>query len=308
MAPHRSENFIQFLARNAKKPVQNESKIQSSSGDELKSTENYGEIQQQITLQYPRESLLGLPQEIRDKIYVFCIPSTDVKYSLLTPYLPELGGSLRLTCRQLYFETQKLCWTRGTLHIYSHTRNKILSISHLGPQTSLIKRVGFQSSLPDLSLACSKITKSDLTNGLQPRDLIVELCTCALKDLDVHKYLRLMASVRDAITILLEAWPSLTVLAFFHCGDIDPADNTDFPTSSSTPASLWTLPSTFRSSFEPDARYFGPWYTDSQTKNGEIEYLMERYDGRGKVERTVQLDFFNVMDLHSGQCVLQIRK
>jgi hypothetical protein len=148
---------------------------------------------------------------------------------------------------------------------------------------------------------------TDLTKSFRPKDLIIQLCTCSIKDLDSFKYLSFMFTLRDNITCLLKMWPSLKTVTFFYCDDSNPATTANIQNPSETLTSLWTFPSTFRSAFEPDARYFGPWYKDKKDQNGVLEFHLNIYDGRGKVHQTAKLDFFNVMDVYRIPCVLKIR-
>lgn len=308
MGTHRLHTFLPFLVRRPKKTENIGSQVQNPPIEEpQKPVEKFVEIQQPSMTKHPSASLLGIPQDIRNNIYEHCVPDADVKLSLSKPFLPELGANLRLTCRQLYHEIQGLSWTRGTLLVHSFARKEVLSTSHLcRPAASLIKRVGIQSSLLDLFIVHSKFENSDLAKSLKPKDLILQLCTCSIKDLDCFKYLRLMSTLRDNVTYLLRTWPNLNTVTFFYCDDSDPATTANFPNLSGMLTSLWTFPSTFRSAFEPDARYFGPWYPDKTVKNGVVEFHLNSYDGRGKMQQTAKLEFFNVMDVYRVPCVLRV--
>lgn len=298
MTPHGFYNLIQFPVGRRKETEQSRSQIQTPSIEEPQNTtEKFIEIRQPSSTQHPRASLLGIPQELRNIVYEHCVPDTDVKLSLSKPFLPEFGAGLRLTCRQLYHETQGLSWSRGTLLVHSFAGKEELSTTGLGrPTASLITRVGFQSSLPNLFIVDSKAKNSDLAKRFSPKDLIIQLCTCSVKDRNNFKYLSLMSTLRDNVTYLLSTWPSLKTVTFFYCDDSNLA----------TVTSRWTFPSTFRSGFEPDARYFGPWYPDREERNGVLEFYLNSYDGRGKVHQTTKLEFFNVMDVYRVPCVLRV--
>src|SRR5579871_2564171 len=164
MTLHSLYNFIPFPVGRQKKPGQSLSQVQNTSIEyPQQTTEKFIEIQQPSTTQHPRASLLGIPQEIRNIIYEHCLPDTNVKLSLSKPFLPEFGAGLRLTCRQLYQEIQRLSWTRGTLLIHSFAGKEEPSTSSLCRHTaSLITRVGFQSSLPNLFIVDSKTKNSNL--------------------------------------------------------------------------------------------------------------------------------------------------
>ena len=113
-----------------------------------------------------------------------------------------------------------------------------------------------------------------------------------------------MSTLRENVTRLLEMLHSLKTVTFFYCDDSDWAAN--FQNLSEPLTSFWTFPPTFRSAFEPDARYFGPWYPDKKDKNGVFEFYLNSYDGRGKVDQTAKLDLFNVMDVYRVPCVLKV--
>jgi hypothetical protein len=115
-----------------------------------------------------------------------------------------------------------------------------------------------------------------------------------------------MSTLRDNVTFLLSTWPSLKTVTFFYCDDSDPATIANFQSPFETLTSLWTFPSTFRSTFEPDARYFGPWYPNRKDQNGVVEFHLDSYDGRGKVHQTAKLEFFDVMEVYRVPCVLRV--
>jgi hypothetical protein len=269
------------------------------------------QIQQPSGHQSPQASLLGLPRELRDIIYEYCLPTSTIKHSLQSPCLPLFGAGLRRTCRQLYHETRDLSWTRGALLLRNPSRGDIIYTSIRSKPTYQISRVVLQAKLPDPSIAQSMMAVrilekagSWLAASLTPGDIIIQICTCKLKNMKLGIYLRTMVDLQYAVTELVRAWPSIERVAFFYCHDSDPASNTDgFPSGPD-----WRFPSTWRSAFGPDARYFGPWNPEKEEglDGEEGAWRLKYYDGRGRVTRTTGLDFFNVADVYGARCALDV--
>jgi hypothetical protein len=266
----------------------------------------------QSQIRYPQASLLGLPPELRDLIYDYCLPPSTAKHAILSPTLPLFGASLRRTCRQLYHETRRLSWARGALLIRDATDGDVTCTSINTKPAAQISRVLLQAKLPDRSLGESMMSvhinqrsKSILATHLRPREFIVQLCTCSLKDKHLGPYLMTMISVRYAVMALVNEWTSIEKVTFFYCDDSAPTPNI------LTPGLDWRFPSTWRASFGQDARYYGPWDVakkDESLEGEEGVWVLKHYHGRnGEVTRSADVDFFNVADVYGVKCAMNVQ-
>jgi hypothetical protein len=263
----------------------------------------------------PQASLLGLPRELRDIIYDYCLPASTVKHALKSQSLPLFGASLRRTCRQLYHETRSLSWTRGALLIRDISEGDVPYTSIKTKPTTQISRVVLQARLPDrfigesmMSVRIGQRVGSLLATHLTPRDFIIQACTCSLKDAMLGPYLRTMISVRYAVMALVNEWRSIQKVTFFYCDDSAPAPSPLIH----VPSLDWQFPSTWRGSFGPDARYYGPWNVEKKDESLDGEegvWCLKHYDGRtGHVTRTTDVDFFNVAEVYGVRCVLTVQE
>jgi hypothetical protein len=262
----------------------------------------------------PRASLLGLPRELRDMIYDYCLPETTVKYALISPSLPLLGAGLRRTCRQLYHETRDLAWARGAVLIRDFSDDVTYTSIKTKP-TAQISRVVLQAKLPDrtigesmMSVRISQRVESLLATHLTPREFIVQACTCSLKNTKVAQYLRTMISLRYAVMALVNEWTSVERVTFFYCDDCAPAPIPFVPVASDVD---WTFPRTWRGAFGQDARYYGPWNVEKKGDSLDGEegvWCLKHYNVRTGVTRTADVDFFNVAEVYGAQCAMKVQE
>jgi hypothetical protein len=267
------------------------------------------QIRQPPGNRYPRASLLGLPRDIRNIIYDYCLPVSTVKRSLQSPCLPLFGAGLRRTCRQTYHETRDLSWTRGTLLLRNSSEGDIEYNSIRTKPVSQISRVLLQAKLPDSSVGSSMMSarisqrvESVLAAHLTPVDIVIQACTCALKSKNLGLYLSMMISLRDDVMALVNAWPGIEMVTFFYCDDSAPAE------APFSPALDSQFPGTWRGAFGQDARYFGPWNAEKKDESLDGEegvWCLKHFDWRGHVTRTIGVDFFNVERVYGTKCALE---
>jgi hypothetical protein len=258
-------------------------------------------IRQPSDQRHQPASLLGLPRKLRDIIYEHCLPATTIKYSLRTPCLPLFGADLRRTCRQLYHETRDLAWTRGALLLHDYRDRRYTSIR--SKPTFLVSRAVLQAKLPGGTIADAEIIarvesddRSESALHLTPGDLIIRICTCGSRSEALATYQMGMILLRSGVMPLVGAWPSVEGVTFFYCHDVGPRNERQFPSS-------------WRSAFSQDARYFGPWNPEKKSEGLDGEegvWCLKYYDGRGQITRTVGLDFFDVADVYGAKCALNV--
>jgi hypothetical protein len=304
MSTHRFANFIPFMAQRPKIPAVGDSIPLPQEPSESPWQKARVEIQQPSPHEHSRASLLGLPQELRDNVYRYCIPETSPKFSLLSR---GISAKLRLVCRQIYHETDKLIWTHGTLFMHTLTRGDIVnpSFAARGIPFASIKRVAFQSKIPhQIIMQNFQVDKSELVHHLKPTEIVIPICSCDIRSTNTSKYLRVLAVMRDKVTSFVGVWPTVESVTFLYCDDSDPATVAHFPRPINNMGPDWRFPASFRSAFEQDARYFGPWNPEKKkdTKDGQVQWDLKKY-GRKEIERTVRLDFFNVTEVYGTKCV-----
>lgn len=144
---------------------------------------------------------------------------------------------------------------------------------------------------------------SQLRTYFKPKDLIVQICTCRMDNMGFSKSLMTMPDLRDAFIGFVEAWPSVESLTFFYCGNSDvtaPHSNIHIPAYDDL-----SFPALWRSAFDQDARYFGPWVPVKKKGGSDGGWLLKCYGVSG-LTRTADLEFFNVADVYGVKCALDV--
>ena len=262
-----------------------------------------------VVRSYPRASLLGLPREIRNKIYDYAI-TPGVFKRVLSPAFN--GVNLHLTCRQIYYETNHLSWTNSISQLQFLPIFGMWATKGQEAPATTAKAVALHGRLPEKFLPGHPIDLGMMLHLQQPDEVLIRYCTCELKNMRATTYLPLVAQMRDKVTVLLDAWPAIKGVTFFLCGEGDPLPAANFPHKISRSGKMkpdWHFAPTFRAAFEPDARYFGPWSPEpTLDERGTVVGWRLRVVEKSGAVRTHRLDFFNVAEVYGAKCVFDVGK